>query len=171
MKQLPTSKFRAVITSPPYYRHRHYGNDNNEIGREQTDEEYLDSLTRVFSACRDILTEDGSLWIVIGDTRRLHEKLRIPHRLAERLVQAGYVFREDIIWYKKNNLSSSSQDNFSQAYEFVLFFSKNRKSYTNLDAVRVSGNEAAQGRNEVPPPNMVQYASDNPDRLKIAQIA
>jgi DNA modification methylase len=171
VKRLPKNKFRAIITSPPYYGHRHYGSDAHEIGREHTPEQYLDSLTGVFAACRDLLAEDGSLWIVIGDTRRRREKLRIPHRLAERLVQAGYVFREDIVWYKKNNVSSSSQDNFSQAYEYVLFFSKNRRSYANLDAVRVQGNEAAQGRNRVPPPDMVQYAPESPDKSEIARIA
>ena len=114
-------KFRAVITSPPYYRHRIYGADNHEIGREQTAEEYLLSLTEVFTACKDLLTEDGSLWIVIGDARRQHEKLRLPHRLADRLVQCGYVFREDIIWYKKNNISSSARKNFSQAYKYIRF--------------------------------------------------
>jgi DNA modification methylase len=163
-------KFRAVITSPPYFRHRRYGADNHEIGREQTAEEYLHSLTQIFTACRDLLTEDGSLWIVIGDARRQHEKLRIPHRLADRLVQSGYVFREDIIWYKKNNISSSIRNNFSQAYEYVLFFSKNRHSYANLDAVRVMGNEAAEGRNKEPPANMVQYMPKNPDRNQVMRI-
>src|ERR1044071_8376595 len=115
-------KFRAIITSPPYYGHRHYGGDPLEIGREKSVDEYLDSLTQVFSLCRQVLEEDGSLWIVIGDTRRSHEKLRVPHRLAERLVSLGYVFRDDIIWYKKNHVSSSSKNNFSCAYEYVLFF-------------------------------------------------
>jgi len=171
VKQLPCGRFRAIITSPPYYRHRHYGNHDNEIGRELSAEVYLDSLAKVFSACRERITEDGSLWIVIGDTRRRYEKLRIPHRLAEKLVRAGYIFREDIVWYKKNNVSSSSRDNFSQAYEYVLFFSKNRRSHANLDAVRVQGNEAVEGRNKLPPPDMVQYAPDNPDKNEISRIA
>lgn len=171
IKCLTGMKFRAVITSPPYYRHRHYGADNHEIGREQTPEEYLYSLTQVFAACRDLLTEDGSLWIVIGDARRQHEKLRLPHRLADMLVQSGYIFREDIIWYKKNNISSSTRNSFSQAYEYVLFFSKNRRSYANLDAVRVLGNEAAEGRNKEPPPNMVQHVPKDPDKNEIMRIA
>jgi site-specific DNA-methyltransferase (cytosine-N4-specific) len=169
--RLAHARFRAVVTSPPYYGHRHYGTDVSEIGQEQTVEEYLDSLTRVFLACRDLLTEDGSLWIVIGDTRRQKEKLRVPHRLAGRLVDAGYKFREDIIWYKKNNISSSSRDNFSQAYEYVLFFSKNQRSYANLDAVRVQGNEAVEGRNRTPPDSMVQYRPENPDRDEIERIS
>jgi DNA modification methylase len=166
-----SNKFSAIVTSPPYFGHRHYGTDSQEIGQEKTADQYLDSLVRVFAACRDLLTEDGSLWIVIGDTRRRHEKLRIPHRLAERLVSAGYVFRDDIIWYKKNNVSSSSRDNFSSAYEYVLFFSKNRRSFANLDAVRVKGNEAATGRNKVPPAGMLQYEPVSVDKESIAKIS
>lgn len=171
LKNLRARRFRAIITSPPYFGHRHYGSDKSEIGRERSVDEYLDSLAEVFSACRDVLADDGSLWIVIGDTRRRKEKLRVPHRLAERLVGAGYKFREDVIWYKKNNVSSSSRDNFSQAYEYVLFFSKGPRSYANLDAVRVQGNEAVEGRNRTPPPGMVQHAPANPDRKEIDRIA
>ena len=86
----------------------------------------------------------------------MKEKLRGPHRLADRLVYTGFKFREDIIWYKKNNVSSSSRDNFSQAYKYVLFFSKNARSYADLDAVRIRGNKAAQGRNKTPPQDRVQ---------------
>ena len=94
-------KYRLIVTSPPYYGHRHYGKDSREIGQEKTDVEYIDHLAKIFAVCRYFLTEDGSLWIVIGDTRRRYGKLMIPHRLAERLVDIGYTFREDIIWYKK----------------------------------------------------------------------
>jgi DNA modification methylase len=170
VKGLP-NKFRAIVTSPPYFGHRHYGSDSHEIGQEKTVEQYLKSLEKVFLECRKVLTDDGSLWIVIGDTRRRHEKLRIPHRLAEKLVSGGYVFRDDIVWYKKNNVSTSSRDNFSSAYEYVLFFSKNRKSFANLDSVRVQGNEAAEGRNRVPPADMMQYGPKNVDKGEIARIA
>lgn len=94
-----------------------------------------------------------------------------PHRLADRRVYTGFKFREDIIGYKKNNVSSSSRDNFSQAYKYVLFFSKNARSYADLDAVRIRGNKAAQGRNETPPQDRVQYAPENPDRKEIDRIA
>ena len=170
-KGLQSRRFRAIVTSPPYFGHRHYGADGSEIGREQSVDDYLDSLARVFSACKDLLADDGSLWIVIGDTRRRKEKLRVPHRLAERLIDAGYKFREDIIWYKKNSVSSSSRDNFSQSYEYVLFFSKGPRPFANLDAVRVQGNEAVEGRNKVPPPGMVQQAPVSPDKKEIDRIA
>ena len=70
------------MTSPPYYGHRHYGENNDEVGQEKTDEQFINKLIEIFTSCADLLTEDGSLWIVIGDTRRNNQKLLIPHRFA-----------------------------------------------------------------------------------------
>ena len=163
-------KYRLIITSPPYYGHRHYGDDPLEIGQEKSGDEYIDKLAKIFTICRDLLTDDGSLWIVIGDTRRRYGKLMIPHKLAQRLVDAGYTFREDIIWYKKNNISSSSKENLSQAYEMVLFLSKNKKCFTKLDRIRLVGNEARDGRNKKPPEHLIQYAQCSRDKGKIEEI-
>lgn len=163
-------KYRLVVTSPPYYGHRHYGNDPCEIGQEQTDDIFIKTLTDIFILCKDLLTEDGSLWIVIGDSRRRYGKLLIPHRLAFKLVESGYTIREDIIWFKRNNVSSSSKDNFSQAYELILFFSKNEKSLANMSAIRVRGNEAREGRNKTPPQRMIQYEPINQDKKRIEEI-
>jgi DNA modification methylase len=163
-------KYRLVVTSPPYYGHRHYGNDPHEIGQEQTDEIFIEKLADIFTLCKDLLTEDGSLWIVIGDTRRRYGKLLIPHRLAIKLVERGYTIREDIIWFKKNNVSSSSKDNFSQAYELILFLSKNEKSFADMSSMRIRGNEAREGRNKIPSQQMIQYEPINPNRNRIEQI-
>jgi site-specific DNA-methyltransferase (cytosine-N4-specific) len=163
-------KYRLVVTSPPYYGHRHYGKDPHEIGQEQTDELFIKKLAEIFTVCKDLLTDDGNLWIVIGDTRRRYGKLLIPHRLAIKLVERGYTIREDIIWYKKNNVSSSSKDNFSQAYELILFLSKKEKSLANMSSMRVRGNEAREGRNKTPPRHLIQYESINQDKNRIEEI-
>lgn len=163
-------RYRIIITSPPYYGHRHYGKNLEEVGQEKTDEQFIEKLTEIFVACRELLTDDGSLWIVIGDTRRNMHKLMIPHRLALRLVERGYTFREDVIWYKKNNVSSSAKESLAQAYEYILFLSKNEKSYTNLDVIRVKGNEAREARNKTPPTRLIQYKPINPDKQKIARL-
>ncbi len=82
-------KYRIIITSPPYYKHRHYGEDSREIGQENSDEMFIERLSDIFSICRNLLMDDGSLWIVMGDTRRKYGKLMIPHRLALKLVLRG----------------------------------------------------------------------------------
>ena len=55
-------KARVCVTSPPYYGLRDYGGENNQIGQEQTPEDYVDEMVKVFRLVRDNLTDDGTLW-------------------------------------------------------------------------------------------------------------
>jgi tRNA1(Val) A37 N6-methylase TrmN6 len=57
------TRYRLILTSPPYYGHRHYGNNNNEVGQEKTDKQFIESLVDIFVSARDLLTDDGSLWM------------------------------------------------------------------------------------------------------------
>ena len=59
---------RTCITSPPYYGLRNYGNEENQIGQENTPEEFIDQLVSVFKEVRNVLTDDGTLWINLGDS-------------------------------------------------------------------------------------------------------
>ena len=61
-------KARTCVTSPPYYGLRNYGHEDNQIGQEQTPEEYIQNLVEVFRSVRDVLTDDGTLWVNIGDS-------------------------------------------------------------------------------------------------------
>ena len=61
-------KARVCVTSPPYYGLRDYGGENNQIGQEQTPEDYVDEMVKVFRLVRDCLTDDGTLWLNIGDS-------------------------------------------------------------------------------------------------------
>ena len=56
------------VTSPPYYGLRDYGGEKNQIGQEQTPEDFIDELVKVFSIVRDKLKDDGTLWVNIGDS-------------------------------------------------------------------------------------------------------
>jgi len=59
---------RMCVTSPPYYGLRDYGGEASQIGMEQTPEEYIQQLVEVFRLVRDNLTDDGTLWVNIGDS-------------------------------------------------------------------------------------------------------
>ena len=61
-------KSRCCITSPPYYGLRDYGGESNQIGQEQSPEEYIQEIVKVFRKVRDCLTDDGTLWLNIGDS-------------------------------------------------------------------------------------------------------
>jgi DNA modification methylase len=61
-------KARCCITSPPYYGLRNYGSEDCQIGLEESPEEYIQKLVLVFREVRNNLTEDGTLWLNIGDS-------------------------------------------------------------------------------------------------------
>ena len=60
-------KVQTCITSPPYYGLRDYGVDG-QIGNEQNPKEFIDNLVEVFACVWNILEDDGTLWVNLGDS-------------------------------------------------------------------------------------------------------
>ena len=60
-------KAQTCVTSPPYYGLRDYGHEG-QIGLEQTPEEYIEAMVEVFRCVWDVLADDGTLWLNIGDS-------------------------------------------------------------------------------------------------------
>lgn len=61
------------VTSPPYFGLRSYLPDDSpdkplEIGLEETPDQYIERMVEVFRCVRDVLADDGTLWLNIGDT-------------------------------------------------------------------------------------------------------
>jgi len=61
-------KARMCVTSPPYYGLRNYGDEDSQIGQEQSPEEFIGELVKVFKEVRNVLTDDGTCWVNIGDS-------------------------------------------------------------------------------------------------------
>ena len=60
-------KAQTCVTSPPYYGLRDYGHDG-QIGLEESPEEYSKAMVEVFRCVWDVLEDDGTLWLNIGDS-------------------------------------------------------------------------------------------------------
>jgi DNA modification methylase len=60
-------KAQTCVTSPPYYGLRDYGHDG-QIGLEETPEEYIKAMVEVFRCVWDVLEDNGTLWLNIGDS-------------------------------------------------------------------------------------------------------
>lgn len=84
--RLPDKCIDCIVTSPPYYGLRDYGVDG-QIGLEDTPDQYIDKLVRLFRELRRVLKDEGTVWINIadsyagsgrgaGDTKRNSEKQR-----------------------------------------------------------------------------------------------
>ena len=67
LKQLPDNSVDCCITSPPYFNLRDYG-CKEQIGLEDTPEQYIQSLVAVFEEVHRVLAPEGTLWVNIGDS-------------------------------------------------------------------------------------------------------
>lgn len=64
---LRDSCVQTVVTSPPYFGLRDYGNQQ-QIGLEPTPDAYVAALVQVFREVRRVLKDDGTLWLNLGDS-------------------------------------------------------------------------------------------------------
>jgi len=67
LHQLPDTSVNCCVTSPPYFGLRDYGVDG-QYGLEASPAEYVERLREVFTEVRRVLTDDGTLWLNIGDS-------------------------------------------------------------------------------------------------------
>lgn len=67
LQQLESSTVNTIVSSPPYYGLRDYGMDE-QIGLEETPEQYIQNLVEVFRESKRLLRDDGTLWVNIGDS-------------------------------------------------------------------------------------------------------
>lgn len=57
----------CCVTSPPYFGLRDYGQED-QIGLEQTPEEFVQQLVEVFREVKRVLKPEGTLWLNLGDS-------------------------------------------------------------------------------------------------------
>ncbi len=72
MRELPDGRYRTCITSTPYYGLREYLPGDHprvhlEVGREPTIQGYVGAIDDGARDIRRLLSEDGTLWLNLGD--------------------------------------------------------------------------------------------------------
>jgi DNA modification methylase len=67
LKTFPAESVDCVVTSPPYWGLRDY-NQEDQLGLEETPEEFVENLVKVFSEVKRVLKSTGTLWLNLGDS-------------------------------------------------------------------------------------------------------
>ena len=133
--KLPPDHIDTIITSPPYYRQRDYGN-GRQIGQEKTPQVYTESLSQVFEKLLPCVKPSGSLWLVLGDKYIQGELQGMPWRVALALKDLGWHLRSDVIWHKPNAMPSSTKTRPTTDHEYIFFFTKSKNYFYDADAIR-----------------------------------
>lgn len=157
-------KAQMCVTSPPYFGLRDYGHEG-QIGLEQTPEQYIAAMVEVFRCVRDVLAEDGTLWLNIGDSYtsggrtwrdadaknkgramdyraptpeglKPKDLIGIPWLLAFALRADGWYLRSDIVWAKGNPMPESVMDRPTRSHEYIFLLTKRERYFYDHEAVK-----------------------------------
>lgn len=134
LKTFPSNSIDCCITSPPYWKKRQY--ENGGIGLEDTPTEYINSLLEIVNEVQRVLKPTGAFWLNIGDSYHNKSLQGIPWRVALKMIDRGWILRNDIIWNKHKGGMSPNKDRFSSIFENFFFFVKNEKYFFDADAIR-----------------------------------
>jgi DNA modification methylase len=148
LRELESESVDCCITSPPYYKLRDYKADG-QLGLERTYQEYLERLIAIFDEVKRVLVPAGSAYVVIGDSYGPDKSLlKIPQRFCIRMIDHGWINRNDLIWYKRNCMPSSIKDRYTVDYELIYFFTKSQKYHfeTQYEPLECGLVENALGR-------------------------
>lgn len=135
LAELPDESAHCIVTSPPYYLQRDYSTPN-QIGNEDSLEEYIRNLETVFRECYRVLRDDGTFWLNMGDKYQNSRLLGVPWRVALALGVDGWMLRSDIIWHKPNAVPSSVKNRPTTDHEYIFLLVKSQDYYYDADAVR-----------------------------------
>ncbi len=137
LTKTPDESVDLCVTSPPYYNLRDYKN-SGQIGVENTVDDFVENLCKVFDEIHRILKPTGSCWVNIGDTYDKKRLLQVPSRFEIAMCDRGWHLRNEIIWSKPNPQPISSKDRFWSNHEKFFWFVKDvKKYYFNRDAILV----------------------------------
>lgn len=143
MYEIPDKSIDLIVTSPPYNIDIQYGNKTihgkvyKSKGVKYIDNmeeiDYKHLLASVFSECKRVISDTGSIWINIKN--RFMQGVVLPPFWIQDYFKDMYL-KNLIIW--NFDWGGSTNKRFAPRYEFVFWFVKNRDKYTfNLDDVKI----------------------------------
>ncbi|MFN3821170.1 MAG: DNA methyltransferase [bacterium] len=141
MREVPDESVHLIITSPPYWQLKDYGN-GKQIGFNDTYEEYINNLNLVWNECYRVLHKGCRLSINIGDqfARSVYygryKIIPIRTEIIKFCESRGFDYMGAIIWQKVTTCHTTGGATVMGSYpyprsgilkldyEFILIFKK-----------------------------------------------
>jgi len=141
MAEVQDKSVHLVITSPPYWQIKDYG-DKNQIGFNDSYKEYIKNLDKVWLECYRVLQPGCRLCANIGDqfaravTYGRYKIIPIRTEIIKFCESIGFDYMGAIIWQKKTTMNTTGGASVMGSfpyprngiieidYEFILLFKK-----------------------------------------------
>lgn len=141
MALLKDSSIELIVTSPPYWQLKDYGTEN-QIGFNNSYEEYINNLNIVWKECERVLSPGCRLCVNIGDQFARaayygrYKIIPIHTEIIRFCETIGFDYMGSIIWQKKTSMHTSGGEKVMGSYpyprggivkmdyEYILLFKK-----------------------------------------------
>ena len=141
MKEISDESVHLIVTSPPYWQLKDYGN-GSQIGFNDTYEEYINNLNLVWNECYRILSKGCRFCVNIGDqfARSVYygryKVIPIREEIIKFCETIGFDYMGAIIWQKVTTCNTTGGATIMGSfpyprngilkldYEFILVFKK-----------------------------------------------
>jgi len=120
LSMIPEESLELVVTSPPYFDIKDYGDEaggEDQLGDLTDYEEFNREIDKVWKQCYEKLVPGGRMCVVVGDilrsrsTHGRHRVLPLHATIQEHCTDIGFENLAPIIWYKIGNASLESGGN------------------------------------------------------------
>lgn len=134
MEDVTDSSVQVVVTSPPYWNLRNYGNSTAEgerdLGLERNTQEFINAMSIHLRDVKRVLKDTGSFFLNMGDTYRVGQNYLIPTRLFLNLCDnEGWFAVNEIIWKKSTGVPQGKTKRLQPIYEKVYHLVKDPENY------------------------------------------
>lgn len=140
MEELADESVNVCIGSPVYWRMKVYQLPSNQLGQENTVEEYMDNLKKHYLEVYRVLRNDGSLFVNINDCCKDGEYQMIPQRFVLMLNSIGFILNDEFQWLKKSPRPTFGKRSVRR-HEPIFHFVKSKDFYYNEEWLKESLDE------------------------------
>ena len=143
----------CAVDSPPYYFQKDYTRKDvipNQIGLENTVDEYVDRQVEIHLGLFRKLKKSGSLFVVLSDSYQDGVDLMVVEKFTVKMVESGWKFVQKCYWSKENPKPKNNIKRLIPNYEYVLHFVKDVKAYYWREFInwKDGGYKIVKGSNE-----------------------
>jgi len=137
LKRMEKASIDCVITSPPYFRERE---KNKHFNLNQSLDSYIKNILDFSRLVKIVLKECGSFWLNLGDSFSKCSLQLIPYKIADSLIQDGWILNNDVIWHKTSSTPTSYSKRLTLSHEHFFHFVLNKNFYYNITSLESKRN-------------------------------
>lgn len=134
LDEIDDDSIDLIVTSPPYWQLRDYGHEE-QIGQEETVEEYIQTLVGALENWKRVMRPHASIFVNIGDTYRDGFLVGIPALFEIAVRDHGWFVVNHIRWTKSNGTPDPNSSRLVNRHEAVYHLALNKDFYFDLFAL------------------------------------